>query len=135
MTDDEAASTKKRPVRPVPMADIPLRERYIPLPFPDEDETMSGTERSSEGLDLRRRRILFRSWHRGMRETDLLLGRFADAHVADLSEAELDGFEALMEAPDDRLYKWLVGTEAAPADFDTALFRRVLAFHQLRATS
>ena len=40
--------------------------------------------------DPRRRRALFRSWHRGMRETDLLMGRFADAEIANLSEADLD---------------------------------------------
>ena len=39
---------------------------------------MSGTTRSSADLDVRRRRILFRSWHRGIREMDLLMGQFAD---------------------------------------------------------
>ena len=38
---------------------------------------------------MRRRRILFRAWHRGMREVDLLVGPFADARLAGLSEAEL----------------------------------------------
>ena len=56
---------------------------------------MTGTRISSEGLDERRRRLLFRSWHRGIREMDLVLGRFADAHIASLSEAELDEYEAL----------------------------------------
>ena len=40
---------------------------------------MTGTTRSSEGLDPRRRKLLFRSWHRGIREMDLILGGFADA--------------------------------------------------------
>ena len=48
---------------------------------------MSGSTISSEGLDARRRRLLFRAWHRGMREVDLITGRFADAHIARLSEA------------------------------------------------
>jgi antitoxin CptB len=42
---------------------------------------MTGTIRSSDGLDVRRRRILFRAWHRGMREMDLIMGRFADAVI------------------------------------------------------
>ena len=42
---------------------------------------MSGTTRSSEGLDLRRRKLLFRCWHRGLREVDLIMGRFADATI------------------------------------------------------
>ena len=42
---------------------------------------------SSEKLDARRRRLLFRSWHRGIREMDLVLGRFANAQIAALSDA------------------------------------------------
>ena len=45
---------------------------------------------SSEGLDPRRRRLLFRSWHRGIREMDIVYGRFADAQISMLSDAELD---------------------------------------------
>ena len=56
---------------------------------------MSGTGISSDGLDERRRRLLFRSWHRGIREMDLVLGRFADAHIATLSDADLDEYETL----------------------------------------
>ena len=41
---------------------------------------MTGSSRSSDGLDPRRRRLLFRSWHRGTREADLIMGRFADVH-------------------------------------------------------
>ena len=54
---------------------------------------MTGTTRSSEGLDLRRRKLLFRAWHRGMREMDLIMGGFADARVEALSEGELTEFE------------------------------------------
>ena len=60
---------------------------------------MSGSTLSSEGLDERRRRLLFRAWHRGMREMDLIIGRFADAHIATLSDAELDEFERLLDVP------------------------------------
>jgi antitoxin CptB len=46
---------------------------------------MTGSTRSSDGLDDRRKRLLFRCWHRGTREMDLILGRFADAEIATLS--------------------------------------------------
>ena len=39
----------------------------------------------TDELDARRRKLLFRSWHRGMRETDLILGQFADAEIAALT--------------------------------------------------
>ena len=90
---------------------------------------MTGSTRSSEGLDARRRRLLFRSWHRGIREMDLIMGRFADACIAELSDAALDDFERLMELPDSELFSWITGAVAAPADYDTAVFRRLRDFH------
>lgn len=83
----------------------------------------------SEGLDPRRRRIRFRAWHRGTREMDLLMGRFADAELAGLPEADLDDLELLMEAPDRDVFSWLTGEFPTPANYDTPVFRRVRVFH------
>jgi antitoxin CptB len=80
-------------------------------------------------LDVRRRRIKFRAWHRGMLETDLLLGRFADATIEKLSESEIDDFEALLEAIDRDVFAWATGEAATPAAYDTVLFRKIVAFH------
>jgi antitoxin CptB len=87
------------------------------------------TERSSEGLDVRRRKLLFRAWRRGVRETDLIVGRFADAYIDKLDEAALDDFERLIEVPNGDLYAWVVGDIAIPADYDTAVLRNLIAFH------
>jgi len=92
-------------------------------------DTMTGTEISSDGLDPRRRRLLFRSWHRGIREMDLVLGRFADAHIAELSDAELDEYETWLEIPDQQIFTWVNGSQPAPAEIDTAMFRRLRDFH------
>src|SRR6476469_2511059 len=73
------------------------------------------TERSSEGLDERRRKLLFRAWRRGVREMDLIIGRFADAHIDKFDATSLDDFERLIEAPNSDLYAWVTGTENAPA--------------------
>jgi len=83
---------------------------------------------SSEGLDARRRRLLFRCWHRGIREMDLVLGRFADAQLSSLSEAELSELEGWLEIPDQQLFGWVNGMEPAPAELDTPLFRRLRDF-------
>ena len=91
---------------------------------------MSGTTRSSEGLDERRRRLLFRAWHRGMREVDLITGRFADAHIGSLSNAEISEFERLMDVPEPDLLNWVMGAAETPKDYDTALFCRMCAFHR-----
>ena len=90
---------------------------------------MTGSTRSSEGLDVRRRRLLFRSWHRGIREMDLILGRFADAHIGELSEPELDDYERLIENPDPDLLNWVTGTSATPVSYETAMLRRLRDFH------
>jgi antitoxin CptB len=95
---------------------------------------MTGMARSSDGLDVRRRRLLFRAWHRGLREMDLILGRFADATIAELSDAELDEFERLMEQPDPELYGWVTGEMPVSRDYDTDLFRRLRAFHAAGST-
>lgn len=96
---------------------------------------MTGSERSSDGLDPRRRRALVRAWRRGMRETDLILGRYADAHIAELSDRDLADFEALMEVPDQDVLAWVTGTEPVAADHATPVFHAIVAFHARRADS
>jgi antitoxin CptB len=84
---------------------------------------------SSAELDPRRRRVLFQAWHRGMREMDILLGRFADSELPTLPEDQLGQLETLMEVPDRDVLMWLTGEAELPGEFDTALFRRLKAFH------
>ncbi len=90
---------------------------------------MTGSTRTSADLDVRRRRILFRAWHRGIREMDLLMGGFADAEIGTMPEADLADFERLIEMPDPDLYRWIAGEEEPPTDHDTPVFRRLKAFH------
>jgi antitoxin CptB len=89
----------------------------------------TGTNLSSEGLDARRRRLLFRCWHRGIREMDLVLGRFADTHLTSLNDAELGELEAWLDIPDQQMFAWVNGAEPTPAELETALFRRLREFH------
>jgi antitoxin CptB len=89
---------------------------------------MTGSTRSSDGLDNRRKRLLFRCWHRGTREMDLILGRFADAEIAGLSEDELAEFEGLIDVPDPDLYAALTGDEPLAGDNAGPLFARIKAF-------
>ncbi|HMN87455.1 MAG TPA: succinate dehydrogenase assembly factor 2 [Bauldia sp.] len=71
----------------------------------------------------------FRAWHRGIRETDLILGRFADAHLAGFDQAELDAFEALLDIPDRDLLGWVTGSEPVPPEVATPMLARIIAFH------
>ena len=92
---------------------------------------MTGTTRSSANLTERQRRLLFRSWHRGIRETDLLLGRFADAHIADMTDGELDEYERLLEVQDQDIYGWVTGEIAVPPSHHSALLDRIRTFHAM----
>ena len=90
---------------------------------------MSGPTRTSADLDHRRRRTLFRAWHRGIREMDLIMGRFADAEIGTMPDSDLDDFERLIDVPDHDLFRWITGEGETPSNYDTALFRRLRAFH------
>ena len=85
---------------------------------------------TSDTLATRRRRVAFRAWHRGTREMDLILGRYADAHVPILDDAALDRLEALMEEADPDLYNWISGKAAPPHDVDKALLAQLRAFNE-----
>jgi antitoxin CptB len=77
--------------------------------------------------DQRLNRIRFRAWRRGFREADLILGGFADACAATLSETELASFERLLDQPDHEIYGWILG-RPAPAAFEDAILARLRAF-------
>ena len=79
-------------------------------------------------MDDRRKRLLFRCWHRGTREMDLILGRFADAEIADLSDQELAELERLIEIPDPDLYAALTGDRPLAPEEAGALFERIKSF-------
>ncbi len=78
-------------------------------------------------LDTRRRRILFRATHRGMQETDRLVGGFVAARVAGFSEDELVAIERILELVDADLADWLIGRTPIPPDHDTPMLRAMLA--------
>ena len=78
--------------------------------------------------DIRRKRLRFRSWHRGTREADLLLGSFADANLSAFDGAMLDRYETLLECPDADLFDWITARAVPPPEYDTDVTRLLLAF-------
>ncbi len=89
---------------------------------------MTGTTRSSGGLDDRRKRLLFRCWHRGTREMDLILGRFADTTISSLTDDELTELEHLIEIPDPDFYAALSGDAQLATQYAGPMFERIKAF-------
>lgn len=87
---------------------------------------MNASQNPDDLLATRRKRALFRAWHRGIREMDIVLGGFAERSLASLDEAQLAEFEAILELHDRDLIRWVTGEEAAPSDVDTPLWRAIL---------
>jgi len=79
-------------------------------------------------MDYRRKRILFRANHRGMKEADVMLGGFAHAHLATLSDDQVDRFETLLEELDVDIMDWVIGKKPVPEKYDTDVFKMILNF-------
>jgi len=82
----------------------------------------------NDSLAIRRKRLVYRSRHRGTKELDLLVGAFAERHLAEMDAGQLDRFEALLELPEPLLYDWLLGRSAPPPEFDHKVTRLFLQF-------
>jgi antitoxin CptB len=82
----------------------------------------------AEPIELRRKRLLWRSSHRGIREMDLLMGGFAQCRLPTMTENELNAFEALIELPDQDLLAWITGEAAVPPTIGNALLPELLKF-------
>lgn len=70
----------------------------------------------SENIEIRRKRLLFRSKHRGTKEMDILIGGYYEENMESFSSEELTEFEAVLEYPDDNLYAWALGRASVPAE-------------------
>jgi len=82
----------------------------------------------SEIIATRRKRLKFRSWHRGTREMDLILGRFADAHIDAMSPEQLDRYAALLENNDPDIYDWLTDRATPPPAAETDVLQLLRRF-------
>lgn len=82
-----------------------------------------------EDTENKRKRLIFRSWHRGTREMDLIMGTFADQHLQGFSEGELDQYEDILQTGDPDLYNWVSGRENAPANVVTPVMQKLLDHH------
>jgi antitoxin CptB len=91
-----------------------------------EGETLSG----SDMLDPRRKRLLHRATHCGMQENDILIGRFAAAHVGELTDEQVERFETLLDQNDVDLFNWIIGREAPPPEHDHDVMKLIKNFNK-----
>ncbi len=82
-----------------------------------------------DGLEIRRKRAIYRAHHRGTKELDLILGRYAKERVPDMDEARLTVFEQLIALPDADIHEWIRAGQP-PADV-ASIVEEVRSFYGL----
>lgn len=82
-----------------------------------------------DNISITRKRLIFRSWHRGTREIDLLLGKFADAHLPAMEAEELALYDRFLNNSDPDIYNWITGQEPVPPAEDNAVVRLLIGFY------
>jgi len=107
--------------------DKPAR-RWHDLAIQADFEASIRFDSMTDALATQRKRLRFRSWHRGLKELDLLVGSFADAHLADFDAAQLALFEEVLDLPEPALYAWLLGRAEAPTELDNEVLDLLLAY-------
>ena len=86
------------------------------MTFPEDPQT------------TRRKRLLYQSRHRGTQEADLLIGGFAEQHLAGMTAVQLDTYERLLDESDVDLVNWLTGRATAPDDIQSDIFNLLMNF-------
>jgi len=92
------------------------------------NEPMTVNDPSNHGIEKRRKRLRYRSWHRGMKEVDLIIGRFADANLDTFSDQQLDQFERILDQSDPDLFAWVSGRQPLPAKLDDNVMKLIMNF-------
>ena len=65
-------------------------------------------------LNIRKKRLKFRCWHRGSREADLLLGTFADRYLEHMDAIDVVKLENIVDCDDQLIWDWLTGVADVP---------------------
>ena len=80
-------------------------------------------------IDVVRKRLLIRSWRRGTKELDLILGQFSDKNLNRLKMAELNLYEQFLSNDDYLIYNWLFSKEDSPKIFKSLIKRTREGMH------
>ena len=82
-------------------------------------------------LDDRRKKLYFRSCHRGIKEMDIIFSKFAEETLADLNEEELDDYERILELSDTDLFAWSTGRQELPETLRSPLLDKLLSLQHM----
>ncbi len=84
------------------------------------------TLETAETVEVWRKRLTFRAWHRGTREMDLLIGSFADRNVGRFGAVELRAFEDILTENDPDVYDWIIGVKPLPENLKSPVMEMLL---------
>lgn len=73
-----------------------------------------------------RKKLIFRSWHRGTREADLLIGSFADKYVPTMTDEQLEEYISIIERSDPDIYNWITEREEAPKELQNSVLKLMI---------
>ena len=79
-------------------------------------------------MDATRKRLLYKATHRGMKETDKIIGGYGEVRLGSMTEQELSAFDRLLDEPDNDLLNWIMGREDVPAHVDAELLQEIISF-------
>lgn len=85
-------------------------------------------EPNEDNISIKRKRLIFRSWHRGTREIDLLLGAFADKYLPAFNSEQLALYDEFLSNSDPDIYNWITGQEIIPSEVSNAVTTLLLEF-------
>ncbi|MCC3860632.1 succinate dehydrogenase assembly factor 2 [Pseudemcibacter aquimaris] len=86
----------------------------------------------NESIEIRRKRLKFRSWHRGIKEADILLGSFADKFLQDMPADELDKYETLLREADSDLVAWITGDREPPEHYNHEVMQKLRSIDYIK---
>lgn len=82
-----------------------------------------------ENQELRKKKILYRSWYRGNKEADKILGFYVRSYINELSESEISELETLLEEQDNDLYNWISGAKPIPEDLkNNSMMKKIIEY-------
>ena len=91
-----------------------------------------GTTGPDNNLDIRRKRLKYLAEHRGIKEADILLGRFVNQNMGTFNQADIDWFEALFQEQDVDIIAWMTNKAPPPPAFDTPMMARMQTLDHMK---
>jgi antitoxin CptB len=85
-----------------------------------------------EELLILKKKLIYRSCHRGCKETDFILGKFVTANINNLTLKEIQLLADLLKESDTDIYKWVTGQTILPSSWKNSLMEKIINFNRIK---